>query len=75
MELFALHGKWNCMFLYCKVALDWTITEFGYYTSVLGFLGLIAQYVLVPILTGVFKLHDSTVSLFGKILDDVIFLP
>ena len=75
MEMFALHGKWNCMFLYVKVALDWTIVEFGYYVSILGFLGLIAQYALVPILTGIVKLHDSTIALIGNILNANIFLP
>ena len=73
MEIFALHGKWNLMFLYFKVALDWTMTEFGTYSSVLGCLGLIAQYVLVPFLTGVLKLHDSTVAMIGDVLTDNIF--
>ena len=73
MELFASHGEWNCMYLYYKVAMEWPMTEYTYYTTVLGFLGFIGQFALVPILTGVLKLHDSTVSLFGKILNNNIF--
>ena len=66
MEMFALHGKWDCMYLYFKRALDWTMTEYGQYVSILGFLGLVAQYILVPLLSVSLKLHDSTIALLGK---------
>ena len=67
MEMFALHGKWDCMYLYFKRVLDWTMTEYGQYVSILGFLGLIAQYILVPLLSVTLKLHDSTIALLGKL--------
>ena len=66
MEMFALHGKWDCMYLYFKRVLSWTMTEYGQYVSILGFLGLIAQYAVVPLLSVTFKLHDSTIALIGK---------
>ena len=66
MEMFALHGKWDCMYLYFKRALDWTMAEYGQYVSILGFLGLVAQYILVPLLSVSLKLHDSTIALLGK---------
>ena len=66
MEMFALHGKWDCMYLYFKRVLSWTMTEYGQYVSILGFLGLVAQYALVPLLSVTLKLHDSTIALLGK---------
>ena len=72
MEMFALHGKWSCMFLYFRRVLDWSIVEFSRYTSILGCLGLIAQYALVPLLSSKLKLHDSTISIMGNILYYII---
>ena len=67
MEMFALHGKWDCMYLYFKRVLDWTMSEYGQYVSILGFLGLVAQYILVPLLSVTLKLHDSTIALLGNL--------
>ena len=66
LEMFALHGKWNCMFLYFRRVLNWSIVEFSRYSSILGGLGLIAQYALVPILSLKLKLHDSTIAMIGN---------
>ena len=73
MEMFALHGKWNCMYLYFRRVLEWNIGTFSRYTSILGSFGLIAQYVLVPILSSKLKLHDSTIALLGMIIQHVVY--
>ena len=73
MEMFALHGKWNCMYLYFRRVLEWNIGTFSRYTSVLGSFGLIAQYVLVPILSSKLKLHDSTIALLGMFIEYVVY--
>ena len=39
------------------------LNRYVMYTTTLGVFGLIAQYVVVPILSKRFKLHDSTISL------------
>ena len=72
MEMFALHGKWNCMYLYFRRVLEWNIGTFSRYTSILGSFGLIAQYVLVPILSSKLKLHDSTIALLGMFIEYVV---
>ena len=69
LEIFALHGKWSCMFLYFRRTLEWSIMEFSMYTSILGAFGMIAQYVLVPVLTTRLKLHDSTIALLGNFIN------
>ena len=73
MEMFALHGKWNCMYLYFRRVLEWNIGTFSRYTSILGSFGLIAQYVLVPILSSKLKLHDSTIALLGTFIRYVLY--
>ena len=66
LEIFAMKGKCSCMFLYFRRTLEWSIMEFSMYTSFLGALGMVAQYLLVPLLTTRLKLHDSTIALLGK---------
>ena len=65
MEMFAQKGLWSGRFLFLRKELEWSSLEYSYYTSFLGAIGLIAQYIIVPILANKMKLHDSTISLLG----------
>ena len=43
--------------------LKFTVVQYSRYTTILGVFGLAGQYIMVPILSKKFKLHDSTISL------------
>ena len=63
--MFAQNGVWTSRFLFLRRVLNWTSLEYSYYSTCLGMIGLFAQWVAVPVMANVFKLHDSTVSLLG----------
>ena len=65
MEMFAQKGLWSGRFLFLRKVLSWTSLEYSRYTTILGVIGLLAQYVAVPVLANKVKLHDSTISLLG----------
>jgi hypothetical protein len=44
------------------------------YIGLYGFVGMFAQYVAVPFLSGKLKLHDTTIGQSSQVLDD-IFCP
>jgi hypothetical protein len=44
------------------------------YIGLYGFVGMFAQYVAVPFLSGKLKLHDTTIGQSSPVLDEY-FLP
>ena len=66
LEIFAMNGKWSALYLYLRRKLDFDIVKFTFYTSFLGMMGLIAQYVAVPILTKRLHFQDYTVAIIGR---------
>lgn len=66
VEFFCNVGMWNNMYLYLRRTLEWDGTTFGRFTTIMGVIGLIAQYIVVPFLSNKLKLHDSTISLLGE---------
>ena len=69
MEMFAQNGLWSGRFLFLRKELKWSSLEYSYYTSYLGAIGLLSQYIIVPVMANKLKLHDSTISLLGTILE------
>ena len=67
MEMFAQNGVWTSRFLFLRKMLNWTSLEYSYYRTVLGFTGLFAQFIAVPVMANVLKFHDSTISLLGMV--------
>lgn len=65
MEMFANNGVYSSRFLFLRKMLNWTSLEYSYYRTGLGFTGLFAQFVAVPVMASLFKFHDSTISLLG----------
>ena len=65
--MFAQNGVWTSRFLFLRRVLNWTSLEYSYYSTALGFIGLFAQWVAVPVMANTFRLHDSTISLLGKL--------
>ena len=74
MEMFAQKGLWSSRFLFLRKVLSWTSLEYSRYTTILGVIGLLAQYIAVPILANKVKLHDSTISLLGKLKSNIVRL-
>lgn len=65
LEIFSLIGKWGSLFLYFRKILDWTILEYSRYTTTLGVIGLLAQYIAVPFLTAKLNFQDYTIAMLG----------
>lgn len=63
LEIFALVGRWNTLFLFFRKHLQWTEIEYSRFTTILGFIAIVSQYVAIPFLSEKLKLHDSTISL------------
>ena len=50
-------------YLYLRLVLNWDYKDFGTFTIVISASGLIAQYIMIPLLSSVLKLRDSTIVL------------
>ena len=66
LEIFALNGKWSSFYLFFRRQLQWTIIEYSRYTTILGVIGLVAQYLVVPFLTKKLHFQDYTIAIIGK---------
>jgi hypothetical protein len=51
------------MYLFFRRKFKWTIIEYSRYTTTLGMVGVAAQYILMPMLTNVLKMRDTTILL------------
>jgi hypothetical protein len=60
-------GRWNSLFLFFRKHLKWSVVEYSRYTTILGCIGVLSQYIAVPALSERLKLHDSTISLLDAI--------
>ena len=63
LEVFFLNGFWSSHFLFLRKRLNWTSVEYTRYTSILGLIGLLSQYIVIPFLVNKIKLRDSTISM------------
>jgi PCFT/HCP family folate transporter-like MFS transporter 1/3 len=63
LEIFFFGGLWSSHFLFLRKQLNWTSMQYTRYTSILGLIGLLSQYIAVPLLANKAKIHDSTISL------------
>ena len=50
------------MYLYVRRKFNWNAKTFGSYIGFYGFLGMFAQYVAIPFLSGYMHLHDTTIG-------------
>lgn len=67
IEIFCIMGKWSNMYLFFRKKLKWTIIEYTRYTTILGMVGVGAQYVVMPILSKYFRLRDTTILLMNVV--------
>lgn len=65
LEIFLINGKGPTQYLYFRRKFGWDIKQFGLYIGLYGFVGMFAQYVAVPFLSGTMKLHDTTIGLIA----------
>jgi len=65
LEIFLINGKGPTQYLYFRRKFSWGKNKFGSYVGIFGFLGIFAQYVMVPLLSECAKLHDSTLGLIA----------
>lgn len=63
LEVFFLNGFWSSHFLFLRKRLNWTSVEYTRYMSILGLIGLLSQYIVIPFLVNKIKLRDSTISM------------
>lgn len=59
-------GKWSNMYLFFRKKMKWTIIEYSRYTTILGMVGVAAQYCIMPFLTSYLKMRDTTILLVSK---------
>ena len=62
MEMFVNVGE-GSTYLYLRRTLEFTMSDYTRYSTVVGVIGIVAQYVTIPILSERLKLHDSTIIL------------
>ena len=67
LEIFLSQGRWSSLFLFFKKHLKWTAIDYSRYITILGVMGMLAQYIVVPVLSQRFKFHDCTISLIDAI--------
>ena len=67
LEIFLSQGRWSSLFLFFKKHLKWTAVDYSRYITICGVLGMLAQYVVVPVLSQRFKFHDCTISLIDAV--------
>ena len=62
MRAFLLQiGKWSTSYLFFRRTMKWDVKEYSTYTTTYGLLGMVATYLIMPILTDYFKLRDTTI--------------
>ena len=62
LAIFIDGGNGNS-YLYLRLVFDWDFKDFGTFTIIISASGLIAQYIMIPFLSSVLKLRDSTIVL------------
>ena len=56
-------GKWSSIYYYFRRTLKWSILEYTRYTSILGMVGVFANFFIMPFLSNTLKLRDTTILL------------
>ncbi len=62
LEMFVNIGEGN-NYLYLRKVLDFTMKDYTRYSTIVGVIGIVAQYITVPLFSEKFHLHDSTIVL------------
>ena len=74
VEIFLIEARGPSMYLFLRKQFQWDASVFGRFLAYLGVLGLLTQYVAVPILTERVGMRDSTIAgvammtVFGEFL-------
>ena len=63
MEMFINVGEWSSSYLYLRRKLQFTMGDYTRFTTIVGVIGIVAQYITIPILSERLKLHDATIIL------------
>ena len=56
------------MYLYFRRKFSWNAKTFGIYIGFFGVLGMFAQYVAIPFMSSVMKMHDTTIGITATLL-------
>ena len=56
-------GKWSSIYYFFRRTLKWSILEYTRYTSILGMVGVFANFFIMPFLSNTLKLRDTTILL------------
>ena len=72
LEMFLIEGRGPSMYLFLRKRFQWDAALFGRFLAVLGVLGVLTQYIAVPILTerlGIRSVHSRNLDpcLFGHV--------
>jgi Na+/melibiose symporter-like transporter len=62
LEMFLIDARGPSMYLFLRKQFQWDAATFGQFLAFLGIIGLLTQYVAVPVLTGWVGLRDSTLA-------------
>ena len=65
MEQFINVGDWGNQYLYLRRQLDWTLIDYTTFTITAGVVGMVAQYIAIPVMSEKFGLRDSTIIIIG----------
>jgi len=65
LEIFLTNGKGPIQYLYFRRKFSWDHSKFGGYIAVFGIVGIFAQFVVIPFLSGRMGLHDTTLGVIA----------
>ena len=69
LEMFSGYG-WSNFFMYYRLKLQFTMSDFSILMSIGGVCGLAGQFIFVPMFTKSLGFHAAFISLLGKKLSD-----
>ena len=69
LEIFTLNGRWETYYLFFRRQWKWTVIDYSRYTTVLGVLCLLAQYITVPFLSAKLRLSDYNIAVLSTTKD------
>ena len=62
LEAFINVGEGN-QYLYLRRKLDFTVSQYTSFSTIVGVIGIVAQYITIPLFSEKFKFRDSTIIL------------
>ena len=63
LEMFLIEGRGPSMYLFLRKRFQWDAALFGRFLAVLGILGVLTQYIAVPILTECLGIRSISLTL------------